>query len=66
MSASKVNDEKYKNDLMKYCTEQIREVDKIFGDKTRTTKRNREERHYWHLLKHRFELDEMIKITLSM
>jgi NTE family protein len=61
-TASKINNKKYKNELNDYYYDKIKVVNGIFGDTTRITKRNGEERYYWHLLRHRFELDEMIKI----
>jgi predicted acylesterase/phospholipase RssA len=61
-SVGKINEEKYKDDLKEYYNNKIRDFDDILGQPSKTTKRTGEERLYWHLLKHRFDLDEKIKI----
>ena len=61
-SVGKINDKKYKDDLKEYYNNKIRDFDDILGQPSKTTKRTGEERLYWHLLKHRFDLDEKIKI----
>ena len=61
-SADKINEKKDKNDLKEYYNNKIKDFDKILEKTSKTTKRTGEERPYWHLLKHRFELNEKIKI----
>ena len=62
-SADKVNEKKYKDELKKYYKDKVLIVDNILDYKSKkTTTRKGEERPYWHLLKHRFELNEKIKI----
>jgi NTE family protein len=61
-SVGKINEGKYKDDLKEYYNNKIRDFNKILRQTSKTTKRTGEERPYWHLLKHRFDLDEKIKI----
>ena len=61
-SLGKINEGKYKDDLKEYYNNKIRDFNKILRQTSKTTKRTGEERPYWHLLKHRFDLDEKIKI----
>lgn len=61
-SAIKFNEKKYKDDLKEYYDDKTKVFDDILRDITKTTKRTGEKRRYWHLLKHRFDLDEKIKI----
>jgi NTE family protein len=60
--STKINEKEYKDDLKEYYEQKIRAVDKVLNGITRTTMRRGNERRYWHLLKHRFELDEMLKL----
>jgi predicted acylesterase/phospholipase RssA len=61
-SSSKINDKKYEGNLKGYYNDKIREFNNILGYRSRTSKRTGEKRYYWQLLKHRFDLDEKIKI----
>jgi NTE family protein len=61
-SVGKINEGKYKDGLKEYYNNKIRDFNKILRQTSKTTKRTGEERPYWHLLKHRFDLDEKIKI----
>jgi hypothetical protein len=60
-SAAKINEKKYKDDLKEYYDDKTKVFNDILRDITKTTQRNGKERRYWHLLKHRFDLDEKIK-----
>jgi NTE family protein len=61
-SAIKANEKKYKDDLKGYYDDKTKVFNDILSGITKTTKRTGEKRRYWHLLKHRFDLDEKIKI----
>jgi hypothetical protein len=61
-SAIKANEKKYKDDLKEYYDDKTKLFNDILSGITKTTKRTGEKRRYWHLLKHRFDLDEKIKI----
>lgn len=62
-SADMINEKRYKDELKKYYDDKISVVDNILNYiSKRTTTRKGEERPYWHLLKHRFDLEEKIKI----
>lgn len=61
-SAIKANEKKYKDDLKEYYDDKTKVFNDILEDITKTTKRTGEKRRYWHLLKHRFDLDEKIMI----
>jgi NTE family protein len=61
-SVDKINEKKYKDDLKEYYDDKTKVFNDILRDITKTTQRNGKERRYWHLLKHRFDLDEKIKI----
>jgi NTE family protein len=61
-SAGKINDKKYEGDLKGYYNDKIRKFNNILEHRSRTSKRKGEQRYYWHLLKHRFDLEEKVKI----
>ena len=61
-SVGKINDKKYKDDLKEYYNNKIRDFNRILEQTSKSTKRKGGNRYYWHLLKHRFDLDEKIKI----
>jgi NTE family protein len=61
-SVGKINDKKYKDDLKEYYNNKIRDFNDILEQTSKSTKRKGGNRYYWHLLKHRFDLDEKIKI----
>ena len=61
-SVGKINDKKYKDDLKEYYNNKIRDFNRILEQPSKSTKRKGGNRYYWHLLKHRFDLDEKIKI----
>jgi hypothetical protein len=61
-STGKINEKKYKDDLKEYYNDKTKAFNDILRDITKTTQRKGKRRHYWHLLKHRFDLDEKIKI----
>ena len=61
-SIGKINDKKYKDDLKEYYNNKIRDFNDILEQTSKSTKRKGGNRYYWHLLKHRFDLDEKIKI----
>jgi predicted acylesterase/phospholipase RssA len=58
----KVKEKEYKDDLEEYYNQKTKAFDVILNDITRTTRRKGNERRYWHLLKQRFDLDELIKV----
>src|SRR5215212_1414432 len=61
-SAGKINDKKYEGDLKGFYNNNIRKFNNILEYRSRTSKRTGEQRYYWHLLKHRFDLKEKVKI----
>ena len=61
-SVGKINDKKYKDNLKEYYNNKIRDFNDILEQTSKSTKRKGGNRYYWHLLKHRFDLDEKIKI----
>lgn len=61
-SVGKINDKKYKDDLKEYYNNKIRDFNRILEQTSKSTKRKGGNRYYWHLLKHRFDVDEKIKI----
>ena len=61
-SVGKINDKKYKDDLKEYYNNKIRDFNRILEQTSKSTKRKGGNRYYWHLLKHRFDLDEKIKV----
>ncbi len=60
--STKVNEKEYRDNLKEYYEQRISAVNKVLNHITRTTMRSGNERRYWHLLKHRFAVDEMLKI----
>jgi len=61
-SVGNINDKKYKDDLKEYYNNKIRDFNDILEQTSKSTKRKGGNRYYWHLLKHRFDVDEKIKI----